>query len=883
MMSRILERIYSVLLYAYPPDLRRQHGADMRQCAHDALSRRGAGAGLRLVTDLLVSVPREWALILKGIRMSTWIHGLTRDVAYAVRLLARTPGFTVAAVLTLALGIGANAAIFSLADATLLRPLKVANPSELYMLKFSTSYPDFQSYTKLENLFTGVIATSGTPLNVTADGRADLVNWQDGSFVSGNYFGVLGLPPAAGRVIGPADDVPNGPTVAVLGYRWWQSRFGGDLAVIGKSIRVNNAPVTIIGIAPKGFHGTSLFQSIKLFLPITHSPQVRTGFFSSPQMLTTRRMVWMNVIVRLRPGVTPQQGAAAIESVYRQVQPLKPGAKAEPFELEPLRTRALGGAGAPNLVTFVMLLGAVVALTLLIGCANLANLLLSRATARRREIGVRMAIGASRAHIARQLLLESMVLSAIGGAAGLYIASLAMDLLGRFRLPGGVDIAALGLDLSPPLLLFTGGLGCATGLVFGIAPALRAARTDVLGTLRDDARATSARSGLRSTLVAIQVALSAVLLIGTGLFLRSLVQSLNVPLGFQMDGVAAASVNLGAARYDAARARTFYDEALTRVRQLPGVVSASWTAVIPSVGGRMFTTNVAGYQPRPDEEVRFYYSSVGPDYFKTTGTRLLRGRIFTDADVPTAPQVAIINETAAKKYWAGRDPLAGRLVGDDKIPFYVVGIAEDTKVDGLDGDPPPFVYLPFTQDEQGATRSTAHLLVRTTGDAEQIVGPLAEQLRGIDRDAPVFDVSSLAWRLRDLVMPQRMGVTLFGLFSALALTLAAIGIYGVATYVATLRTRELGIRIALGADRGRIRTLVLRQGSRPVLAGLAAGLLIAAVASQAAAAFLRGVPPRDPVTYAAVAVLLAAIALVATWIPARRAARLDPIQALRQD
>ena len=883
MIRSAILRIYAALIYAYPPDLRRTHGAAMYQCAGDALARRGTGAAPRLFTDLLLSVPREWALVMKGIRVTTWIEGLGSDVVHALRLLVRSPGFTTSAVLTLALGIGANAAIFSLADAVLLRPLKVASPSELYMLKFSTSYPDFLSYSQLDRMFSGVAAISGSQMNVAADGRADLVDARDGRLVSGSYFSMLGVPPALGRTIGPADDVPNGPIVVVLGYRWWQSRFGGDPHVIGKTIRINNAPATIVGVTAKGFQGTSLYESAKVFLPITHSPRVRTGFFVSPAMLTTRKMVWMNILVRLRPGVTPQQGAAAIEAIYRQVQPLKPGAKPEPFELQPLHRRALGGDNAGKVVNFVVLLGVVVALTLLIGCANLANLLLSRATTRRREIGVRMAIGAGRVRIARQLLIESLMLSSIGGAAGVYVASIAMSLLERFQLPGGIEIAGLALEPNAPMLLFTAGVATLTGLLFGVVPALRASRTDVLSTLREQSRATSARSGARSALVAIQVALSAVLLIGTGLFLRSLVQTLDVPLGFQVDGVATASVNLGAARYEPARARAFYADALTKMRQLPGVTAAAWTGVIPSVGSRMFTTAVDGYQPGPDEEVRFYYSTVGTEYFKAIGTRILRGRAFADTDTHAAPRVAIVNEAAAKKYWAGRDPLAGRLISDDKTSVHIVGIAEDAKVDGLDDRPIPFVYLPFTQDEAGATRSTAHLLVRTTNQVEPFLPVLAEQLRSLDRDAPVFDVSSLAWRLRDLVMPQRMGATLFAVFSALAVALAAIGIYGVASYVAALRTRELGIRAALGADRPAIRALVLRQASVPVAAGLAAGLLIASLSGQAIAAFLRGVPARDPITYAAVAVLLTTIALAATWIPARRAARVDPIQALRQD
>jgi predicted permease len=880
MIRRALASLYAALLYAYPSDLRRAYGPEMRQCARDTLARRGAAALPRLLVDLAVSVPREWAHQLKGISVTRLLAtGIGRDLTYAIRLLWRSPGFSTVAILTLALGIGANAAIFSLADATLLRPLRVADPGTLHVIKFSSAYPDYQAYTGLVDLFDGVVATSGARVNAVADGRADLV---DARFVSGNYFGVLGVPPAVGRVLVQGDDERNGPMVAVLGHAWWQSRFGGDPGVVGKTIRVNNAPVTIIGVAPQDFYGTSLHESTKLFIPVSQAPRVQTGFFAGPTMLTTRDMVWLNVIVRLKPGITPQTAAAGIESVYRHFHPLSPGAKAAPFELTPLRVRALGDTNAGSLFNFVALLGAVVVLTLLIGCANLANLLLSRAASRRREIGVRMAIGAGRTRIARQLLVESLVLSSIGAAAGLYVASVALQLLERFQLPGGIEIADLGLRLSGPAIAFTAVVAGATTVLFGLAPAWRAARTDVLGTLRDDSRATSARSGLRSTLVAAQVALSLVLLTGTGLFLRSLLGSLRVPLGFRVEGVATASVNLGAARYDRSGAKAFYDEALVRARVLPGVKAAAWTNLVPITGSRVWSTGVEGYRPQPGEEVPFYYASVGPEYFQAAGTRILRGRPFTDADGAAAPRVGIINEAAARKYWAGRDPLHGR-IGDGKEWIQVVGVAETAKVEELDEDPVPYVYLPFTQDAGGASVSAAHLFVRTDGDADALLGPLREQLRGIDRNAPVYDVVTFAWRVRQLVMPQRMGATLFAVFSALALTLAAVGIYGVASYVAALRTRELGIRIALGADRARIRALVLRQGSIPVATGLAAGIVIAAIASRAAAAFLRDVPPRDPLTYVVVATLLAAIALLATWIPARRAAALDPIKALRQD
>lgn len=343
-----------------------------------------------------------------------------------------------------------------------------------------------------------------------------------------------------------------------------------------------------------------------------------------------------------------------------------------------------------------------------------------------------------------------------------------------------------------------------------------------------------------------------------------------------------------ASRGAAAMPRLIADLAITAPREwslaraLPGVTAAAWANLVPIAGARVWATDVEGYAAQPNEEVLFHHASVGPEYFSAAGTRLVRGRGFTDADNGSAPPVGIINEAAAKKYWAGRDPVGGR-IGAGPNPIEIVGVAETAKVEAIDEEPVPFVYLPFAQDDGGASLHPAFLFVRGSGDAEALLGPLAEQLRAIDREAPVSDVTTFAWRVRELVMPQRMGATLFALFSALALTLAAIGIYGVASYIAALRTRELGIRIVLGADRARIRALVLRQGCVPIAAGLASGIVIAAIASRAAAAFLRGVPPRDPLTYIVVAVLLAAIALIATWIPARRASAIDPMTALRQE
>jgi predicted permease len=413
---------------------------------------------------------------------------------------------------------------------------------------------------------------------------------------------------------------------------------------------------------------------------------------------------------------------------------------------------------------------------------------------------------------------------------------------------------------------------------------VRASTADVLESLRQESRATTARNGLRSTLVAIQVALSLVLLIGTGLFSRSLVNVVREPLGFDVAHVATASVNLGAARYSAARAATFYDAALDRARALPGVTAAAWSTLVPINGSRVYTATIDGYQPRDTkDETYFYTSAAGPDYFVAAGTRILKGRAFSTDDTGTAPLVAIINSSAARKYWSGRNPLDGRVRLDDTHWIQIVGVAEDARIQDLDEEPSPYIYLPFAQESQGAPLDPVHLFVRTSGDEAALLGPLRDVLRAIDTDAPIYDVSTFAWRVRELAMPQRMGGMLFAAFSALALLLATIGIYGVASYVAALRTREIGIRIALGADRAGIRSLILRQGAPPIVAGMACGLMLSLFGSRLAASFFRGITPHDPATYIAVMVLLGIVALASTWLPARRAARQNPLSALRSD
>ena len=871
---RALERLYARLLYLYPPDLRRTHAADMRQCARAAIARRGLAAVPGLVADLLVSVPREWAHRVNGPSM----NGIGPDMTYAVRLLSRSPGFTVASILTLALGIGANTAVFSLADATLIHPFSVVDPSRLVVFKWTSAYPDYRDYVKRTDLFSGVAGMSTTRLNAAIDNTSELV---DAAFVSGNYFGVMGVPAAVGRVFADRDDERNGPLIGVLDHAWWRGRFGADRDIAGKTVRLNGQEVTIVGVSRAGFRGTSLRATPRIYLPLMSIAKISGGMMARPGTLENRGFVWLNVIARLRDGVAATAAASAVDALYTQNHPSHGANKEDAMELTPLGTRALGGA-AGSIYTFVQLLAAVVVITLLIGCANLANLQLARGAARRREIAVRMAIGAGRGRIARQLLVESVLLALLGGGLGLYVAAMALQLMARFQLPGGIEIAGLALAVNRSALLFTALVACGTGVLFGLAPAWRAARGDALGAIREEDRATSARSRLRSTLVAAQVALSIVLLVGTGLFLRSLVHSLRVPLGFSTERAATATVNLGIARYDKARAAIFYDQVLARVRRLPDVTAAAWTTILPLNGDMIMMTGVEGYRAAPGETIKFHVASVSADYFQAAGTRLVRGRAFGDSDGATSAAVGIVNQAAVRKYWQGRDPLQGRLV-DDGQSIQIVGVVEDTKIESLDEMPEPFVYRPLAQPAGPFALSSSVLVVRTAGEVQPLLGSLRGEIRAIDPDVPVSNVNTFAWQVRALVMPQRMGATLFGVFALLALTLASIGIYGVASYVAQLRTREIGIRIALGADRDRIRSLVLRQGTLPIGAGIGVGLLLAMAGSRLAASFLRGVGARDPLTYASVAATLAAVAFVATWIPARRAAAIDPIRALRQD
>ena len=891
-------RLYRLLVQLYPPGFRRAYGREMqlclRQMRRDALSRRAFA--LRVIADVAGSLGREWGSVIRSLlpaprprkprslSAGEVMKHILNDIRFAARLLVRDPLFTLAAAGTLALGIGANTAIFSLAEATLLRPVSVARPRELVALPWSSSYPDYREYTvSTSGAFTGVLATSSGRFNLTIDGASEL---QNGLYVSGNAFSVLGLNTAAGRPLLPSDDTgPGAPIVGVLGYDFWQRRFGRDPGAIGKVIRVNGRAVTIVGVAPKDFRGLSLSARTALFVPLTSITQIETGFLARPAVLEHRGLVWLNVVARLREGVTVEQAGSAMDALYRRLHPPAPGGMPEKLTVTPLVTRALGSEDAA-LRRFVMLLIGVVALTLLIGCANVANLLLARAAGRRRELGLRCALGAGRGRIVSQLLVENIMLGAISGVAGIGVAYVALQWLGAYQLPGGIDMANLGLAVNGSAIGITAALSIATALLFGIAPAWRASRADVVSTLRGDTRAIAARSRLRATLVAAQVSLSLVLLAGTGLFLRSLVHALDIPLGFDVKNAVTISAAAGLARYDAARARAYRAAALEQVRALPGVAAAGWTAIIPTNGVMtMILDGIEGYSPRQGESIEVHTPQVGPGYFKAAGTRVLAGRSFDEIDGAAVSPVVVINQAAADRFWAGRDPVGGRVQPSVKEPWFtVIGVVENTIVRSLNEAPVPFVYFPMEQSMGGfGTPLSATLMVRTSEQPGVILPILRERLRALDPGVPLFNMNTFEFHVRELVMPQRMGMTLFGFFSLLASSLATVGIYGVASSVAALRRKEIGIRVALGARREDIGRLVLLQGAVPVGAGIAVGLALALWASRLASSFMFDVTPWDPLTFTIATAALGALALLASYLPARRAARLDPVSALRQE
>jgi predicted permease len=826
---------------------------------------------------------------------------LLQDLRYALRMLLKQPGFTSIAVITLALGIGANTAIFSLVNAVFLRQLPVSEARQLVFGFNGTrnspwqtiSYPNYVEYRDRNEVFTGLAAYSQITVSLSSDERPDLVR---GTIVTGNYFDVLGVNAVVGRTISPAEDqTPNAHPVAVISHRLWQRRFNGADSVIGQQLSVNGHRFTVIGVTPAGFEGAELLETCDLYVPMMMQAVVRPprGGFSgemNPDLLGRRGGGWLRMLGRLKPGISLAPAQASITALSQQLAQTYPDTNRDRIvTLFPVSK--VDPRGYRPLLSAATLLLAVTGIVLLIACANVANLLLARASARRKEIAVRLALGAGCFRLVRQLLTESVLLALLGGLSGVLLAVWAIEALQATPPPAGIFSFNLDFSLDLRVLGFAFALSLVTGIVFGLAPAWQAVRPEILPVLKDEAYATvqgGRRFNLRNTLVVAQVALSLVLLLGAGLFLRSLQRMQSVDPGFDAERILTASLNIDLLRYTTAQSREFYRQVVERVAGLPGIERASLARVVPiSGGGRQTNFFLDGQLETPDSARNTNNpptcatNVVGPDYFETMGIALLQGRDFAAQDVEGSPSVVIINETFAHRYFSGENPVGKRMRVGAPNPTWreIIGVARDSKYRLLSEDPQPFIYQPLAQNhETGMT-----LLVRTTGDPLSVAAAVRNAAHALEKNLPLNDLQPLSTLLESALYPARMGAVLLLILGLLALLLAAVGLYGVMAYTVAQRTREIGVRMALGAQTRDVLRLVLKEAMTLVALGLALGWLAGAALARLLSNFLFGISTLDAVTFVTIPVVLTVVALLASYLPARRAARVDPLLALRCD
>ncbi len=806
---------------------------------------------------------------------------LTQDVRHGFRALRKNPGLTTAAILSLALGIGANTTIFTWVKAVLLRPIPGASdPGSLFVavmmtrdgIRHSWSHPNFQDVRDRATSF-DMIAQDDLDLSLVADGHAERAF---GALVSGNYFQVMGVGAAAGRLLTPTDDLtPGGHPVAVLSYPYWQRRFGGNRDIVGRDVIVNNVPLTVIGVAQEGFLGSFMAIEISAWIPLAMQPNVQGS-----SRLDARGSGWLTSWVRLHPGVRRAAANAEMDAVIQQL------VQEYPQQNEGRRAAIIlprdAPFGAPVILdSMLTVLSVVVMLVLAIACANVANLLLSRAVGRRREMAIRLSLGASRARLLRQLLTESLLLAAAAGVAGGLAVYWTSGLLMAFVPPLDAPVN-LGIKVDGSTLLFALALSIITGLTFGLAPAWQASRAETMTALKEEGgRGNVGATGrrIRGALVVIQVAVCLVLLVGAGLFMRSLYAAQRIDPGFDPERQLSVALDLSANGYTAESGRRFHDRVVARVAGLPGVESVAFSRQLPLGFSGSSSTRVAieGYTPRPGEEVVVGSNIVSPRYFATMGIPIVAGREFSESDTAAMPLAVVINETMARRYWADQNPLGARLRAGE--PHVVVGIARDIKYGTLDERPQPQIYFHLAQRYVSGVK----LQVRTPADPEALLAPVREAIRAIDPNLPVWDARPVTEHMKQAVFAQRLGASLLGTMSGLALLLAAVGLYGVISYAVSQRTQEMGIRLALGASPRALRSMVIGHGLRLTIIGLAIGLAAALAAARLIASLLPGIAPTDPLTFVVVPAILLAIALAAAWLPARRASSVDPVVALRYE
>jgi predicted permease len=881
------------LLFIYPPVLRREHGDEIALAVSQSWrDQRGVGPRLRLIAHVITDGIRSWpragrspiAPAPRRPRRGRLAAALADDLRNAWRLFRSSPAFSAGAVLTLAAGIGASAAIFSLADATLLRPLPIPEPERVVQLTWTSSHPDFRDTAAGQRVFTEMAAWASRDLGVDIQGRTTSVRT---AMVSSGYFELAGQRALAGRLLTAEDDRPAAPLVAVLSERIWRREFNADLRLVGSTLRINQRPVTIVGIVPRPFRGFTLAEVPELFLPLYTVAELSPDFAARKGVLDNRDIVFLQVAGRRAPGVTHAQAEAEMDRLYRQLHPPRdPSEPPERLTLDPLLVRAVGLDGTGDLRRFLIVLGAATAFTLLLACVTVASLLLVRAERRQRELGVRAALGAGRMRLARLLAAESLAIGLAGALLGVAVASLCLSVLGRFSLPGSIAIGDLGLTVHRTLLVSSALLGLATSVVFGLAPLWSVTRRDPMSALRHSTRV-SARQPLRGALVAVQVALCVVLLGGGLAFGRAVRQAFAIDFGYDTQHTAIVTANPSLVRYSRDRTLGFQRDTLDRLRGTPWVSAAAWAAIRPLRGRMTSRMSAEGRPVLPPRERNLDANGVTDGYFEALGIPLLAGRTFLLTDTTSSPPVAVLSASAAARLFPGENAVGRRVTSAPESPspawITIVGIVGDIKR-GFERAPDPMIYTPLAQTLWLLDLGPVYLFVRSTElPAEQNVHESAAIVRQVDPAMAITYTQTVRDHIGAAAMAPRLGFTLFALFAALAVVLTTFGIYAVVAYSIARRTREIGIRLALGARAAGVLRLVMTQGLWPVLAGLAAGGVTFWWFSGALSRFLLSVPPFDVWTVLAMTLGIGAIAALAMLLPARRALSIDPAVTLRSE
>jgi putative ABC transport system permease protein len=829
------------------------------------------------------------------------------NLKFALRTLFKTPFVTIVAIVSLALGIGANTAIFSLFNQLLLQPVAVPEPNGLVNLSAPGpkpgsnncgqigdceevfSYPMFRDLERVQTSFTAIAAHVTFGANFAARGQTEN---GEGLLVSGSYFPVLGLEPAIGRLLGPEDDTaPGEPRVVVLSYSYWQRRFGLDPNVLGQPLIVNGIPMTIVGVAPRGFESTSIGVKPQVFAPIA-----MRGFSQPFKNFDNRRNYWLYLFARLNPGVSIEQARATIGTQYHAIlgdveTPLQTGMSDQTmarFRSKPLLvtegSRGQSSARKEAKLPMTLLLG-VTAFVLLIACANIANLLLARGAARASEMAVRLSIGAGRGQLVRQLLGESLLLATFGGAGGILVARWTLNLMAALLPAEALNVVRLEID--PGVMLFAAALAVGTGVLFGLFPALHSTRPDLVSALKGQSgQPSGARTAarFRASLATAQIALSMALLVSAGLFTRSLFNVSRVSLGLNADHVIMFRVSPELNGYKPEQSRQLFERMESELAALPGVTAVT-ASTVPLLSGSNWGNNVAveGFQAGPDTNTNSRYNEIAPGYFSTLRIPLITGRDFTRADILGAPKVAIVNEAFARKFNLGRDAVGKRMGNDGgagALTMDIVGLVANAKYSQVKDEVPPQFFLPYRQDER---IGFLYFYVQTAAEPEPFMAGIPKTIARLDPNLPVEDMRTVPQQIRDNVFLDRFISVLAAAFACLATLLAAVGLYGVLAYTVSQRTREIGLRMALGAAPARVRGMVLRQVGVMVVVGGAIGLAAAVGIGRFAQSLLFELKGWDPAVLAASAASLALVALAAGFIPAHRASRVDPMSALRYE